>query len=177
MKNDLNLDTIVMANKKHNYDIDRLKSKSINNNKQRINGELYSKESWQARRRVVKMTLAILGTGLIVGVGSKMAVKHEVLDTYDRVLDKKVQEEMSYLESLDFLENYDTPKKEIYNSYVETIENLDDDDYTFFGNRKDDTHNNMFKDDPNSLIQLNDKQKDAIEELAEDTIEEYQRGK
>ena len=173
MNKDIDLETVKIANQK--YDVERLKRKSINKEKQLIKGELY--RSKRIDKRHIKRTGIVIASMVIMVASSKMANKAEVLDTYDRVLEQEAKNELSYTESIDFLESHDLSKKQIYDAYVDTIDSLDDEDYTFFGDRKDGSHNETMPIDPNSLVNLSDKQKDAIDELVEDEIEEYKRGK
>ena len=165
-------------NRNVNYDINRIKNKSIqdshNSKRQKINGELYR------GKKVTKMKLkkaVAVAVGVVAVMASVKGLHHlEVTDTYNRELNNFVSDELSYSESVDFLENYDQPK-EHYEKYIEALENLDDTEYNFFGDRKDGTHNEVIKSDPNNLIQLSDKEKDAMVNALDDEIDEYKRGK
>ena len=170
---DLNLDMMDMANNK--YDIDRLKKKSINKEKKQIYGELYRGK--RIDKRHIRRTGILVATVLALITSNRIANKMEVLDTYDNVLNKKVEKEMDYTESIEFLDSHQPSKKEIYDNYVKTINDLDSEEYTAFGDRKDGTHNETLPLDLNNLVNLSDKQKDAIDELVDSEVEEYKRGK
>ena len=173
MNKDIDLETVKIANQK--YDIERLKRKSINKEKQIIYGELYRGK--RIDKRHIKRTGIVIASMVLMLVSSKMANKAEVLDTYDRVLKQEAKNELSYTEAIDFLENHDLSKKQIYDTYIDTLESLDDEDYTFFGDRKDGTHNNTIPTDPNNFVNLSEKQKDTIDVVVENRIEDYKRGK
>jgi hypothetical protein len=173
MQKEIDLTTAKIANQK--YDVERLKRKSINKEKQLVKGELY--RSKRIDKRHIKRTGIVIASMVIMLASSKMANKAEVLDTYDRVLKQEAKNELSYSESVDFLESQDVSRHDIYNAYVDAYESLEDENYNFFGDRKDGSHNETMPMDFNSLVNLSDKQKDAIDELVEDEIEEYRRGK
>lgn len=173
MNKDIDLETVKIANQK--YDIERLKRKSINKEKQIIYGELYRGK--RIDKRHIKRTGIVIASMVLMIASSKMANKAEVLDTYDRVLKQEAKNELSYTEAIDFLENHDLSKKQIYDTYIDTLESLDDEDYTFFGDRKDGTHNNTIPTDPNNFVNLSEKQKDTIDVVVENRIEDYKRGK
>jgi predicted small secreted protein len=173
MNKDIDLETVKIANQK--YDIERLKRKSINKEKQIIYGELYRGK--RIDKRHIKRTGIVIASMVLMLVSSKMANKAEVLDTYDRVLKQEAKNELSYTEAIDFLENHDLSKKQIYDTYIDTLESLDDEDYTFFGDRKDGTHNDTIPTDPNNFVNLSEKEKDTIDVVVENRIEDYKRGK
>lgn len=173
MNKDIDLETVKIAN--HKYDIERLKRKSINKEKQIIYGELYRGK--RIDKRHIKRTGIVIASMVLMLVSSKMANKAEVLDTYDRVLKQEAKNELSYTEAIDFLENHDLSKKQIYDTYIDTLESLDDEDYTFFGDRKDGTHNDTIPTDPNNFVNLSEKEKDTIDVVVENRIEDYKRGK
>ena len=175
MQKDLDLTTAQMAREK--YDVERLKRKSIqdenNSKRQVVHGELYA-GSLVNKTTLKKVGLVVAGCLMII-VTAKTMSHFETLDTYNRVLNKTAQEELSFSDSLDFLDSYDVSNSEKYENYVEALESLDDADYTFFGDRKDGTHNDTFKADPEGG--LTDKQKDAIDKAVHEELEEYVRGK
>ena len=173
MQKELDLTTARIASKK--YDIEKLKRKSINTEKKMIYGELYRGK--RVDKRHIKRTGIIVAGMIAMLISSKTANKAEVFDTYDRVLDQAVQNEMAYSDAVEFLESHDISKRKIYDTYIDAVNSLDDQEYTFFGDRKDGTHNDTMPFDPNSLVNLSDKQKDAIDVLVENEIDEYKRGK
>ena len=81
--------------------------------------------------------------------------------------------------------NEEIKKKEENKTENETIKeleteyefNLDEEEYTIFGDRKDGTHNETLPTNLDNLINLRDIQKDAIDELVDNEIEEFKRGK
>lgn len=176
MKKELDLTAAKMANDK--YNIERIKRKSIqdqeNLKRQRIQGELYRGKKITAKK--IKNTCMMAASILIILAAGKELKHFETVDTYSRTLESTARDELSYSESIDFLENYDNPK-EYYENYIEALESLDDTDYNFFGNRVDGTHNDVIKDDPDSFIGLSDKEKDAIVNAVEDEILEYKGAK
>lgn len=173
MNNDIDLTTAKMANKK--YDLEKLKRKSINQEKILIHGESYRSKRID-RRHIKKVGLLVAGM-LAMLVANRSLNRAEVLDTYERVLNNKVQSELSYTESIEFLESHQPTNRQISENYVEAVHNLDEEDYDFFGNRKDGSHNETMPIDLDSLVSLSDKQKDAIDTLTDDEIEEFKRGK
>lgn len=173
---ELDLSMAQMANDK--YNIERIKRKSIqdsnNSKRQRIHGELYRGKK-VTKKKIQNTCLAVASIAVIIAAGK--GIKHiDTTSTYNAVLNNTIKDELSYSESVDFLENYDKPK-EHYENYIEALESLDDTEYDFFGNRKDGTHNEVIKDDPGSLINYSDKEKDAMVNAVEDEIQEYKGAK
>ncbi len=173
---ELDLSMAQMANDK--YNIERIKRKSIqdsnNSKRQRIHGELYRGKK-VTKKKIQNTCLAVASIAVIIAAGK--GIKHiDTTSTYNVVLNNTIKDELSYSESVDFLENYDKPK-EHYENYIEALESLDDTEYDFFGNRKDGTHNEVIKDDPGSLINYSDEEKDAIVNAVERQVEEYKGAK
>lgn len=173
---ELDLSMAQMANDK--YNIERIKRKSIqdsnNSKRQRIHGELYRGKK-VTKKKIQNTCLAVASIAVIIAAGK--GIKHiDTVDTYNTVLNNTIKDELSYSESIDFLENYDKPK-EHYENYIEALESLDDTEYDFFGNRKDGTHNEVIKDDPGSLINYSDEEKDAIVNAVEEQVQEYKGAK
>lgn len=176
MQKELDLTTVKMASDK--YNIERIKRKSIqdseNTKKQRVYGELYRGKK-VTKKKI--QTACLLVASAVVLIASTKGIKHlDTIDTYNRVLENTAKDELSYSESIDFLENYDVPK-EHYDNYIEALESLDDTDYNFFGDRKDGTHNEIINEDPGAFTNLSDKEKDAIVNAVEEEIQEYKGAK
>ena len=176
MHREIDLATVKMANEK--YDVERIKRKSIKNEdnqmKQRVYGELYRGK--KITKKKLHSACLLVASVVVLLASTKGMKRFEVVDTYNRVLNNTIKNELSYSESIDFLENYDNPK-EHYDNYIEALESLDDADYDFFGNRVDGTHNDVIKDDPNSLMNLSDEEKDAIVNAINDETQGYKGAK
>lgn len=175
MQKELDLTTANIANTK--YDIERMKRKSIqdssNSKRQVIQGELYRGKRVNKR---LKQRVALIAATVVVGLGvtgvHKIAEYNEIVSTYDTVLYKEANKELSPADSIKFLESYDVSRKQKHDNYIEALESLDDADYDFFGNREDGTHNNTTKIDAETF-QLSDQQKDAIDLAVSAEVEEY----
>ena len=175
MQKELDLTTVKMANQQ--YNIERIRRKSIQDNnikKQQVYGELYRSKKITKKKL---HTICVLAASATVFLASHKGLTYfETVDTYNRTLNNTVRDELSYSESIDFLENYDVPK-EHYDNYIEALESLDDTEYDFFGNRKDGTTNDAIPSDPDSIINLSDKSKDAIVNAVDNEIKEYKGAK
>ena len=171
--NELDLTAMNMANR-HHLDVYKIRNKSIktsNSKAKRIFGEIY-RGKYVTREQIKKFVF--IATTLLVSLKGLKGV--EVNDYYNASLKNQAKQEMSFSDSLDYLDEYDTSLLDKYDNYKESLSEIESDNYDLFGNRKDGTHNERIK-NSGGIISLSDKEKDAIDMAVANEIEEYKRGK
>ena len=141
--------------------------------KQEIHGELYKgKEVYKELIKKVAtfITLTTMAVGLV-----KIGKDDLLVRDYKMILKDVASKELDGYELNKFMEE----NSDIKPSQIRSMEtSLDSGQYTVLGNRIDGTHSEyQYFEDKDGIFAANDKEFDAMEELAKGRLESYTKGK
>lgn len=146
--------------------------------KKEIFGKLYvSKKNIELIKKRIITALKIAGAIAIVYASFKGAEAYEIVDTYNEVLNQKMENELTDEQIAIYKDEHQNGISNVIEAFQEidtAKDSIDSNNYNFLGQNINETDKEYLPFDEDSLINLSEQQQDVIDVATDNVIEEYQ---